>query len=274
LSPSAGWLQKVAEDSSITLQTVIEEFKNISPELSKAFIFKRDGEIIASIEDNVVNDQAKKVAASFDEIAKQSEVIGGVEMLSIQGVNSQLKITSTNNRYLATVASRAADEKMVKALAYVIVPTVIKLLDQIDSGGKPADQVQAAVKETGTPTQSPEEPNQVSFPSIPAASSEQVIPKPPVNQFMVEKIGGLLVASDVVRINTELVHKWSELYGDREITQVNVETLEGKSVVCKFKPMKEADGSVRGIIQIPERILQTLGTGEGKLVMVKPFVST
>ena len=103
-------------------------------------------------------------------------------------------------------------------------------------------------------------------------SSEQPLPKPPVNQFMVEKIGGLLVASDVVRVNADVVAKWSELYGDREISLVNVETLEGKAAVCKFKPMKEAEGNVKGIIQIPERILQTLGTGAGKLVMVKPYI--
>ena len=91
---------------------------------------------------------------------------------------------------------------------------------------------------------------------------------------MVEKIGGLLVASDVVRVDVDVVAKWSELYGDREISLVNVETLEGKSAVCKFKPMKEAEGNAKGIIQIPEKILQTLGTGAGKLVMVKPFIPT
>ncbi len=91
---------------------------------------------------------------------------------------------------------------------------------------------------------------------------------------MVEKIGGLLVASDMVRVDADVVAKWSDLYGDREISQVNVETLEGKAVICKFKPMKEADGKAKGIIQIPERILQSLRTGEGKLVMVKPVIPT
>ena len=89
---------------------------------------------------------------------------------------------------------------------------------------------------------------------------------------MVEKIGGLLVASDIVRVDADVVGKWSDLYGDKEITQVNIETLEGKSAMCKFRPIKEADGKAKGIIQIPERILQTLRTGEGKLVMVKPVI--
>ena len=36
-----------------------------------------------------------------------------------------------NNRYLVNVSSHAADEKIVKTLTHVIVPTVVKLVDQI-----------------------------------------------------------------------------------------------------------------------------------------------
>lgn len=257
------------------MQTVINEFKNISPEVTKAFIFKKDGEILASIEGNVEEEHAKKIADSFDEIATQAAVIGGLELVAVQGVSTQLEITSTNNSYLATVASRAADEKMVKALTRIIVPTVIKLLDQVNPSpsNQPSDAAKLAVNEAEDAVTPPEEPNRTGL-RIDSSmqSSEQALPKPPVNQFMVEKIGGLLVASDVVRVDADVVAKWSELYGDREISLVNVETLEGKAAVCKFKPMKEAEGNAKGIIQIPERILQTLGTGAGKLVMVKPFI--
>jgi hypothetical protein len=108
----------------------------------------------------------------------------------------------------------------------------------------------------------------------PSVTSEPIFPKPPVNQFMVEKLGRLLVASDTVRVDKDVVAEWRDLYGDKEITQVNVETLEGKAVICKFKPMKKADGNAKGIIKIPERILEILETSEGKLVMVKPVIFT
>ncbi len=268
----------MTQASSTTLQTVLAEFRNISPELTKAIIFKKDGQILAANEDDVAEDQAKKLADAYDEIANQAAAIGGVENLTIQGVSSQLDITSTNSRYLATVSSRAADEKMVKALTCVIVPTIIRLLDQVSPASidNPSSDVAASgVKQVEETVQPPEEPTLTDqFTDTSPSPPEEVFPKPPVNQFMVEKIGGLLVASDMVRVDADVVAKWSDLYGDREILLVNVETLEGKSVMCKFKPIREADGKAKGVIQIPERILQTLRTGEGKLVMVKPVIPT
>jgi hypothetical protein len=267
----------VTEASSTALQTIIGEFKNISSELTSAFIFKKDGEILASTE-AITEDQAKKLGAAYNDIADQAEVIGGVEILTIQCVDSQLNITSMNNCYSATVSARTADEKMVKALTCVIVPTVMKLLDQI-SPALPDNQLfdieKPEVEKVEETVQPPEEPP----PMEPAADalaviSDPIFPKPPVNQFMVEKLGRLLVASDTVRVDKDVVAKWRDLYGDKEITQVNVETLEGKAVICKFKPMKKADGNAKGIIKIPERILEILETGEGKLVMVKPVIFT
>jgi predicted regulator of Ras-like GTPase activity (Roadblock/LC7/MglB family) len=266
----------VTEVSSKPLQTIIDEYKNISPELAKAFIFKKDGEIIASNEEGIAQDRAKKIAAAFEDILNHAGVIDGIEILTIQGISTQLDITSTNNSYLATVSSRTADEKMIRALNCVIVPTIIRLMDQI---GTPAtsdqpcpDIAEPEVKQVEEVVQPPEPTVIQQFPVAPEASSERVFPKTPVNQFMVEKIGGLLVASDMVRVDTDLVAKWADLYGDMEILQVNVETLEGKSVLCRFRPIRESDGKAKGVIQIPERILQTLGTGEGRLVMVKPVV--
>ena len=268
----------MTEASSTALQTIIGEFKNISPELTSAFIFKKDGEILASTE-AITEDQAKKLVAAYNDLADQAEVIGGLETLTIQGVGGQLNIASINNCYLATASSPAADEKIVKALTRVIVPTVMKLLDQI-SPALPNSQLfdiekpeVAQVEETVQPP--PEEPPTVEpAPDVPDVASEPIFPKPPVNQFMVEKLGHLLVASDTVRVDKDVVANWKDIYGDNEITQVNVETLEGKAVICKFKPMKEADGNAKGIIKIPEKILQALETGEGKLVIVKPIIFT
>ena len=84
--------------SSTPLQTVIDEFRNISPEITKAFVFKKDGEILAFNEDSMAKDRAKRLAEAFDELDNNSEVIGGVENLTIQGVSSQIDITTTNSR--------------------------------------------------------------------------------------------------------------------------------------------------------------------------------
>jgi hypothetical protein len=267
----------VTEASSTPLQTIIGEFKNISPELTSAFIFKEDGEVLASTE-AITEDQARKLGAAYNDIAGQAEVIGGLETLTVQGVGSQLNITFMNNCYLVTASSHAADEKMVKSLTCVILPTVMKLLDQI-SPTLPNNQIfnveKPEVEQVEDTVQPPEEPTLMELaPDEPVVTPEPIFPKPPVNQFMVEKLGRLLVASDTVRVDKDVVAEWRDLYGDKEITQVNVETLEGKAVICKFKPMKEADGKAKGMIKIPEKILQILQTGEGKLVIVKPVIFT
>ncbi len=268
----------MTQASQAPLQTVLGEFRNISPELTKVLVFKKNGEILAANEDKIAPERAKKLADAYDEIANQAAIIGGMENLTIQGVSSQLDITATDNRYMATVSSRAADQKMVKALTCVIVPTIIRLLDQVSPStidNQTSDVEESEVKLKEETIQPPEESTITEqLTDAPPAPPEQVFPKPPVNQFMVQKIGGLLVASDMVRVDADVVAKWSDLYGDREILLVNVETLEGKSVMCKFKTIRESEGKAKGVIQIPERILQSLRTGEGKLVMVKPVIPT
>jgi hypothetical protein len=89
---------------------------------------------------------------------------------------------------------------------------------------------------------------------------------------MVEKIGGLLVPTDTVRIDGEIVEKWSDLYEGKQFNMVIIETLDGKKTTCKFKTIKESKNNAKGIIQIPEKILQTLQTEKGKLVIVKPVI--
>jgi hypothetical protein len=265
----------VTQADSTALQTIINEFQNVSPEITSSFMFKKNGDIVAHNEAST-EEQIKKLIAAFNNIADQAETIGGVETLTIQGVNSQLNITSIDNLYLSTVSSRLADEKIVKTLTTVFVPTVVKLVDQI------AELSNAKISQTAKPEDTPieekvqpEEPKRnESIPDISASfSAGPILPKTTVNQFMVEKIGGLRVSSDATRVDREVIAKWNELYGDKKITKVHIETLEGKIIICKFQPIKEAKRNAQGIIQIPEKILNALQISEGKLVIVKPVIT-
>ena len=266
----------MTETYSTALQTIINEFKNVSPEITNTFIFKKDGEIVASTE-TTSEDQNKKLISAFNDIADQAETIGGIETLTIQGANSQLSITSMNNRYLVNVSSRAADEKIVKTLTSVIVPTVVKLVDQISELSdneltQPKNPEVNPIEEIVPPDEQTTQSEPI--PDMSASfSSEPMLPEPPVNQFMIEKIGGLLVPSDIVRVDSEVIAKWHDIYGDMEITQVHIETLEGKAILCGFKPIKKTSNNGKGIIQFPEKILQALQTSKGKLVIVKPEIT-
>jgi len=272
----------VTEAQTSPLQTIIGEFKNINPEITNAFIFKKDSEILA-LNENTTDEQTKNLIRAFNHMSKQARIIGGIENLTIQGANSQLNITAINSLYIATVSSRAADQKIVASLTHVIVPTVVKLIDQIvpalSEGQLP--QTVNTYNKLNAPNASPIKESKISDQIIEETtktepplsfSSEPLLSKPPTNQFMVEKIGGFLVPNDVVGIDSDVISSWSDICGDKEIKMVNIETLEGKKTSCKFKPIKEAKINAKGIIQIPEKILQTLQTSKGKLVMVKPVI--
>ncbi len=266
----------MTEAYSTVLQTIINEFKNITPEITNTFIFKKNGEIVASTETTNA-DQNKKLVAAFNDIADRAENIGGVETLAIQGADSQLSITSMNNHYLVNVSSRAADEKIVKTLTSVIVPAVVKLVDQISElSGNELLQAKnpevEPVEEIVLPDEQTTQSEPVSGVSA-SFSSEPMLPEPPVNQFMIEKIGGLLVPCDIVRVDSEIIAKWHDIYGDKEITQVQIETLEGKAIICGFKPIKETGHNAKGVIQFPEKVLQALQTSKGKLAIVKPVIT-
>ncbi len=259
------------------LQIIIDEFKNISPEIKKTFIFKTNGEIVAC-DETTTQDQSKKLAVAFLNLSSEAEVIGGIENLAIQGADSQLNITSMNDRYLTTVSSRSADVKIVNSLTRVIIPTIMTLIDEVPSERLENELPQTAELET-EPVEdvvlTPQDPISTDLSTdVPVTfGSDPPLPQPPVTQFMVEKIGGLLVSSDTVRVDSGVIEKWSDLFGDTQITQIHIETLEGKTTICKFRAVKEADINAKGIIQIPEKILQSLQTSKGKLVIVKPVIT-
>ena len=119
----------MTENLSNPMQIIIDEFKNISGEITNSSFFNLDCEIFARMQ-TTNEEQIKKTVFMLKNMVNRAVTIGGFETLTIQGVNSQLDIMYIRNRYFLTVSSRAADEKTVKALTQVIVPTVVKLMDQ------------------------------------------------------------------------------------------------------------------------------------------------
>jgi hypothetical protein len=250
------------------IQTVISEFRTLSPDIADALVFRLNGETLAATK-NTTPEQTQTLINSLSSIT-HAECIGGVENFTIQDVNTQLTVREIGGIYLAMVSSRSEDQKIIKSLTEVVGPTLIRL-----AFGSTAPEPQANRETIKTPRRKkvlesaiPKKDHQI--PSIPEPQSppEPPQPKAPTTQFMVERIGGILVPPDTVRIDGEVLEKWRELEG-KMFAMVAVETLEGKKAICKFKPIR---ASSRGIIQIPDRLIQALDSGKGKLVMVKPVV--
>jgi hypothetical protein len=265
----------VTEAYSDPLQTVVNEFKTLSPETSNILIFRNNGQTIANNE-ATSEDQVKKIISNFAIIASQNQSIGDVECLTVQAGDSQLNIIGVGNLYLATVSSRAANQEIVKSLTRVVVPTISRLVDQLEASllenqSKQTLQIKTEDSEEAVLPLEAEEPKVEPIPE-PQPPFEPCLPKTPVNQFMVEKIGGLLVQTDTVRIDSEIISKWSDIYDGKPIISVNIEALDGKKTTCRVRAIKEAKANAKGVIQIPEKILQTLQTEKGKLVIVKPVI--
>jgi hypothetical protein len=98
----------------------------------------------------------------------------------------------------------------------------------------------------------------------------------PVSQFMVENlkgIGGLLGSPDGARVDSGIIARWSELFGDKEIREITIEeTVLGKKIQCRFQAIKDSHLDGKGVIQLPDKLQQALCTRKGALVMVKPVV--
>jgi predicted regulator of Ras-like GTPase activity (Roadblock/LC7/MglB family) len=252
------------------LQTIIDEFRNLAPDISDAFIYGFDGAVVATLGQTDV-ELVKTLSSNYSSITAEAQEIDEIENLAVEGGNGKLSITPMKNLYLATVSTSAADLKIVKSLTRVIIPTVAALLN-----GEQEKAPQITIPIASEVQEVFEEENPLAEPTpLPSPQSlvEPFLPVPPISQFMIEKISGLMVAGDTVRIDSEAIAKWSELYKGREISQVNIQTLDGRATTCKFIPIKDAKTNSQGKIQIPEKILQTLQTSKGNLVIVKPAIN-
>lgn len=258
----------MTEAYSNPIQTIIDEIRTLSPETTDALIFRNNGQTIANTQTGTEN-QTKKFVANFANISVQAQAIGGIENFTIQAADSQLNIVAVEECFLATVSSQTANQEILKSITKIVVPTVVRLVNQIDVKAKeleekPYEELAMSTSKEAKPTVEPTPELQPPF--------EPFLPKTPTYQFMVEKISGFMVAVDTVRIDGEIVEQWSNLYEGKQFSRVIIEALDGKKTTCKFKAIKDAKNSAKGIIQIPEKILQTLQTEKGKLVMVKPVI--
>lgn len=249
---------------SEAIQTVINEFKTLSPDISKVLVFKLDGETLATSKDTTP-EQTQVLIACLKGI-KHTECVGGLENFTIQDVNSQLAVTAVGNVFFAALSSRLGDQKRVSSLTKIVAPTVIRLAQGTVRVSTEKPKLQKPMEpqaETVLPPQQTSKPE----PIIQTEEAREST-KTPSAQFMIDKLGGFLVASDTVRLDSDVVAGWETQLAGKAFTKVTIETLGGKQFTCKFKPQKDA----HGVIGVPDKILQSLECCKGTLVMVKPII--
>ena len=262
---------------SFALKNTLNEIQNICPDIKNSFMFKEDGEIVAQ-DENTPEKTVVHVIDSFDGISEKADAIGGIEGITLHGSKGKATISCMNEIYLVTVTSKKADMNYVNTVTNVLIPTILRLLDKINPAplknktSPPEVETETPVtKELEEQTETPVEENLMETPEE-NLETKTLPTEIPVNQLIIENLGGLLVPSDTVRIDSEMLSQWKELSDSTKIDQVEVETFDGKTTQCKVKPIKDSKYEGKGIIRMPEKIQLNLEVRKGELVRVKPLV--
>jgi len=262
---------------SFALKNTLNEIQNICPDIKNSFMFKEDGEIVAQ-DENTPQNVVVHLIDSFDGILEKADAIGGIEDITLDGSKGKVTISCMNDIYLVTVTSKKADMNYVNTVTHVLIPTILRLLDKINPAPL-KNKTPSLEVETETPvaeeleeqTETPVEKDWTEEPEE-TLETETLPSELPVNQLIIENLGGLLVPSDTVRIDSEMLLQWEEFSGSTRIDQVEVETFGGKTTQCKVKPIKDSKYEGKGIIRMPEKIQLNLEVRKGELVRVKPLV--
>lgn len=217
------------------LKNTLTEIRNICPDINSSFIFTKDGAVIAG-DPETTDMTIKKTLHSFQNITEKAGIIGGLHNFSVDGDKGRVYISQINDMYLATATSKNADENYLRSVTQVIVPTVLKLLENIDP---------APLK--------PTQPN----------------PMQP-QQLIVEAFSGFFTG-DAVQVDPQLLTEWSELFSGKNINEVEVETFSGETTRCKVKEINIPNLQGKGIIRMPERVCRTLEVNKGESVKIKPL---
>ena len=251
---------------SFALKNALTEIRNLCPEVKCSFIFDETGKILAEDSEST-NYSIQGIVEEFQEILEKSNVIGGLHSITVEAKKGRVKISRVNNStYLAMVVKRGADLKLLETASQVLIPTLIKLLEKL-----PPTPLKKAKEKTVADEIKPE--INVSESEIPENEKvESEIPPIPVNQLIVDTFGGLLVRTDTVKIDKEILSQWSEALEGKNIDSVEIETFEGKTVQCKVKPLKDSKLIGKGIIMIPEKLCKLLDIKKGELVRVRPSI--
>lgn len=284
------------EAYSAALKNALTEIKNICPDVRTSFLFDKEGTIITTDNENS-EVPLEKAMNAMEGIFEKTETIGGLDTLVVDGHDGKMHISSVNDMYLAMVTSKNADMTYLQTVSRVLIPTVIKLLDNIapitpTPGRFPSSrptmvdlprtnklekaEVEEEIEEANEETNEEEleeemKPRKLEFPSKLEPASRQKLHEPS-NQFVVDTLSGLLVKGDTVQIDTKTLDEWSEYYDGADITEVEIESFNGNSTIYKVKPIKDSKMEGKGIIRIPERACQELDVKKGELVKVKPYM--
>ncbi|UCD96852.1 MAG: roadblock/LC7 domain-containing protein [Candidatus Bathyarchaeota archaeon] len=257
------------ETRSFALETTLNEVRNACPDVQAAFLLDKEANIIAR--DEETSEAAiEQMSELLNVMLEKAEAIGGLEELVIEGSKSNIHLSSIEDMYLTLVAPKKADIENLQTIPRVLIPTVIKVLDNLPtSPRRPLPKIPFTKPETVEIEEPDEAADEVDNDVFEDEVVDHENEAASSTQLIVESYSGLWVRGDTVQISRQVTEAWEDALQGQEVELVEVETFSGRSDRFKVKLLEDSKMEGR-IIRIPEKGCQTLKVKKGELVRVKP----
>lgn len=244
------------EACNLAIKNTLNEIRNVCPDVSHSFVFRENGEILAK-DENTTEIAVNNAQETFRAFAERTAAVGGIESVTFKGTESKVNIIRIDELYITTVYSNAADEKVVSNLTRVMIPTTLKIMQNIYPSIK------------NQPQELTLKPKPETYETTP------FVPEVQASEFTVENLtifGGFLIDPDTAYVDRALIVQWAEIYGNKQIRKITLEVPStGKTTQCSFRPFRDKKYENRSIVQLSEKIQAVLHIRKGTKVLIKPF---
>ncbi len=282
---------------SIALMNALSEIKNAYTAITWSFLITRNGTVILS-EENAANPNIAKSARSLQSLVEKAGAVGGLESMLINGEKGKVHVSWVKDMCLVAGLAKNADLVYFRNITGTVFSTILKVFEGITSNPPVSDLSMSPSEARFSSTQAPTElaASQPAIEETPIAAEleeaedsgkpmtpelgepeelevNQQLGSPSSQQLIVDRLDGLMVKSDTVQIDSDVLKQWSALLKQKEISEVEIETFGGETARFKAKAISNSKLENRGLIRIPEKALQELELKRGELVRVKPVKS-
>ncbi len=245
------------EACSLALRNTLNEIRNVCPEISHAFVFRENGEILAE-DENTSEYTVKDAQEAFCALAEKAEAVGGIESVTFRAVESNVNLIQVDGLFVTTVSSNNADEKTVSNLTRVMIPTTLKVMQKL------------------YPSIKSNAPKIALTPEPVAVEEGPITPMVQSREFKVENLtifGGFMIDPETAYVDRALIVEWAETYGDWPIKYILLEVPStGKTTQCKFRPFKDTKYENKGVVQISAKIQTALHIQKDSKILIKPVL--
>ncbi len=256
------------ETSALAFRTAINEIKNTCPGISNIFIL--NGQKQAITRDQNTSEELVNCSTEYlTTVSSAAGIAGEIESLTCSGGTQKVNLTRYEDNYFVTLSSNETDDRALSTLARVMLPSMLKLAQEV------ASSRMEKVVET-------QKPKSIATPvTVQAPAPTLIRPKPArtvvsASEFTVENLSGIsIISSDAntLYLDRALIGEWKENYGNRNIEFAIIENISTKKQLrCSFQPLKNEKLEGQNLVLVPNKVQKKLEIKKGTTVRIRPVI--